>query len=83
MGYLKVHTTIAVKGHVYPTLQQLSSYFLQDTDDASQAEAESKEVALQPLDNVEHVANHISGNLRTCEKSEMLFQPNGAIDEFI
>lgn len=78
-----MHTTIAEKGHVYPTLQQLGSDFLQDTDDASQAEAESKEVVLQPLDDMEDVAKHISGNLRTCKKSEMLFQPNGAIDEFI
>lgn len=67
--YLQVHTTIAGKGHVYPILQQVGSDFFQDKDDASQAEAESEEVALWPPDNGEHVAKHISGNLRTCHES--------------
>lgn len=65
-----MHRAIAEKGHVYLILQQLGSDFLCDREDASQPEAEIKEVALWPLDNTEHIAKHISGNLRTCHESE-------------
>lgn len=67
-----MHATIAGKGHESPVLQQLGSDFLQDRNGAFQAEAESEEVALWPLDNMEHIAKHISGNLRTCHESRRL-----------
>lgn len=67
-----MHTAIAEKGHMYPIPQPLVSDFLQDRDDASQAEAENKEVALWPLDNADHIAKHTSGNLRTCHESRRL-----------
>lgn len=67
-----MHTTIAEKAHVCNILQQLGSDFFWDRDDASQAEAENKEVSLWPLDNAENTAKHISGNLRTCYESGRL-----------
>lgn len=50
-----MHIPIAIKSHFYLIMQQLGPDFLQDSDDASQAEVQSKEVALWSLDNAKHI----------------------------